>query len=187
MAGFRVQTCTQKTRLPVKAKVVGRRSTEEAQFLDDLVLFVAFSGVKPTDELFFRYLARKTSNQCDRKILWGKMARNAVKGICKDAGLPPDHFSSHSLRKAATTQMRAMEVTESDMLDRGGYVEGSQVMRAVYNYHSGGQGPLASNTNAGGTRLTTQDVWSWLPPHTTGGAAAPSESFGGRGYSTLNS
>ena len=167
--------------------MVGRRSTEEPQFLDDLVLFVAFSGVKPTEELFCRYLARKTSNQCDRKTLWGKMARNAVKGICKDAGLPPDHFSSHSLRNAATTQMRALEVTESDMLDRGGYVEGSQVMRAVYNYHSGGQGPLASNTNAGGTRLTTQDVWSWLPPHTTGGAAAPSESFGGRGYSTLNS
>ena len=49
-------------------------------------------------------------------------------------------------------------MTESDMLDRGGYVEGSQVMRAVYDCHSGGQGPLASNANAGGTRLTTQDV-----------------------------
>ena len=97
VAGFQVQTCTQRTGLPVKAKVVGRRSIEEAQFLDDLVLFVAFSGVKPTDELFCRYLARRNSNQCDRKTLWGKMVRNAVKGICKDAGLPPDHFLSHSL------------------------------------------------------------------------------------------
>ena len=85
-----------------------------------------------------------------------------------DAGLPPDYFSSHSLRKAARTQMRAMGVSELGMLDRGGYVEGSQVMRGVYDYHSGAQGPLESNSNAGGTRLTTEDVWSWLPPHAAG-------------------
>ena len=155
VAGFKVHTSTQKTGAPVKAKVVGRRSAEEAQFLDDLVTFAAFSGVKPTDELFCRYLARKNSNQLDRKTLWGNMVRNAVKGICKDAGLPPNYFSSHSLRKGATTQMRAMGVSESDTLDRGGYVEGSQVMRGVYDYHSGAQGPLASNSNAGGTKLTT--------------------------------
>ena len=168
VAGFQVHACTQKTGTPVKAKMVGRRSTEEAQFLDDLVTFVAFSGVKPADELFCRYLKRKNSDQCGRKTLWGKLVRNSVKGIYEDAGLPPDFFSSHSLRKAATTQMRAMGVSESDMLDRGGYVEGSQVMRGVYDYHSGAQGPLASNSNAGGTRLTTEDVWSWLPPHAAG-------------------
>ena len=86
VAEFQVHTSTQKTGAPVKAKVVGRRSAEEAQFLDDLVTFVAFSGEKPTDELFCRYLVRKNSNQLDRKTLWGNMVRNAVKGICKDAG-----------------------------------------------------------------------------------------------------
>ena len=165
VTGFQVQTSSQKTGEPVKAKVIGRRSPEEAQFLDDLVAFIAFSGVKPTDELFCRYLTRKNSDQVDRKTLSGRMIRDAVKGICTDAGLPPDHFSSHSLRKGATTHMKAMGVSESDMLDRGGYVAGSQVMRQVYDYHSGAQGPLSSNSNAGGTKPTTQDVWSWLPPH----------------------
>ena len=70
------------------------------------------------------------------------------------------------------------------MLDRGGYVEGSQIMGGVYDYHSGAQGLLASNSNAGGTKLTTKDVWSWLPPHTAGFAAAPSEHFGERGRTT---
>ena len=166
VAGFQVQTSSQKTGAPAKAKVIGRRSPEEAQFLDDLVTFVAFSGVKPMDELFCRYLTRKNSDRCDRKTLTGRMVRDAVKGICMDAGLPPDYFSSHSLRKAATTQMRAMGVSEADMLDRGGYMAGSQVMRQVYDYYSGAQGPLASNSNAGGSGPTTQDVRSWLPPHT---------------------
>ena len=166
VAGFRVQASSQKTGAPVKAKFVGRRSPEEAQFLDDLVSFVAFSEVKPTDELFCRYLPRRNSDGPSRKTLWGKMVRTAVKDICVDAGLPPDYFSSHSLRKGATTQMSAMGVSESDMLDRGGYAAGSQVMRNVYDYHSGAQGPLASNANLGGTRLTTDDVWSWLPPDT---------------------
>ena len=111
---------------------------------------------------------RKNSDQIDRKTLLGAMVRSAVKQICKDANLPPDYFSSHSLRKAATTQMRAMGASESDMLDRGGYVAGSQVMRNVYDYDSGAQGPLASNSNPLGTKLTTDDVWSWLPPHTVG-------------------
>ena len=166
VAEFRVQASSQKTGAPVKAKIVGKTSPEEAQFLDDLVTFVAYSEVKPTDELFCRYLSRKNSDKTTRKTLWGKMVRTAVKDICMDAGLPPDYFSSHSLRKGATTQMSAMGVSESDMLDRKGYVTGSQVMRNVYDYHSRAQGPLASNANSGGTRLTTDDVWGWLPPHT---------------------
>lgn len=71
VAGFRVQASPQKTGAPVKAKTVGRRSPEEAQFLDDLVTFVAFSEVKPTDELFCRYLPRKNSDETTRKTLWG--------------------------------------------------------------------------------------------------------------------
>ena len=131
MAGFQVQTYSQKMGAPVKAKVTGRRSPEEAQFLDDLVSFTAFSEVESTDELFCRYLTRKNSDQRDRKTLTERMVRDAVKGICSDAGLPPDYLSSHSLRKAATTQMSAMGVSESDILDQGGYVAGSQVMRQV--------------------------------------------------------
>ena len=44
VAGFQVQASSQKTGAPVKAKVVGRRSLEEAQFLDDLVSFMAYSN-----------------------------------------------------------------------------------------------------------------------------------------------
>ena len=80
--------------------------------------------------------------------------------------------------------MSAMGASESDMLDPGGYVAGSQVMRQVYDYHSGAQGPLASNSNTGGTRPTTKDVRSWLPPHIEKWGATPSEILGGRGGAT---
>lgn len=172
VAGFQVRASSQKTGAPVKAKVVGRRSPEESQFLDDLVTFIAFSGVKPTDELFCRYLTRKNSGRVDRKTLWAAMVTIAVKGICQDAGLPPNYFASHSLRKAATTQMSAMGASESDMLDRGGYVAGSQVMRNVYDYHSEAK---VYDSNPRGTKPTTDDVWSWLPPRTAGLVATPSE------------
>ena len=160
--GFQVLTASQKTGAPVKAKTVGRRSAEESQFLDDLVMFMAFSKVLPSDELFCRYLQRK-SGTVDRKRLQGRMVREAVKGVCRDAGLPEDYFSSHSLRKAATTQMRAMGVSQLDMIDRGNYVEGSKVMRAVYDYSAGGHGPLSSNSLVGGTQPSTDDVRGWLP------------------------
>ena len=160
--GFRVLTASQKTGAPVKAKTVGRRSSEESQFLEDLVTFMAYSKVMPSDELFCRYIERQ-SGIVDRKRLQGRMVREAVKGVCRDAGLPEDYFSSHSLRKAATTQMRAMGVSELDMIDRGSYVEGSKVMRAVYDYSTGGHGPLSSNSLVGGTQPSTDDVRSWLP------------------------
>lgn len=125
-------------------------------------MFMAFSKVLPSDELFCRYLQRK-SGTVDRKRLQGRMVREAVKGVCRDAGLPEDYFSSHSLRKAATTQMRAMGVSQLDMIDRGNYVEGSKVMRAVYDYSAGGHGPLSSNSLVGGTQPSTDDVRGWLP------------------------
>ena len=88
--GFRVLTASQKTGAPVKAKTVGRRSVEESQFLDDLVTFIAFSKVLPSDELFCRYLERK-SGTVDRKRLQGRMVRETVKGVCRDAGLSADY------------------------------------------------------------------------------------------------
>ena len=160
--GFRVLTASQKTSAPVKAKTVGRRSPEESQFLEDLVTFIAFSKVLPSDELFCRYLERR-SGKVDRKRLQGRMVREVVKGVCRDAGLPAEYFSSHSLRKVATTQMRAMGVSQLDMIDRGNYVEGSKIMTAVYDYSAGGHGPLSSNSLVGGTQPSKDDVRSWLP------------------------
>ena len=82
--GFRVLTSSQKTGAHVKAKTVGRRSPEESQFLEDLVTFIAFSKVLLSDELFCRYLERR-SRKVDRKRLQGRMVREAVKGVCRDA------------------------------------------------------------------------------------------------------
>ena len=101
VAGFQVQTSSQKTGAPVKAKVMGRRSPEESQFLDDLVSFIAFSEVKPKDELFCRYLTRKNSDRRDRKTLTGRMVRDAVKGVVVP-GIPglravPDLVTIHPI------------------------------------------------------------------------------------------
>lgn len=43
-----------------------------------------------------------------------------LKTQCSLQGLPPDHFSSHSLRKGAITHMRATGASEDDRRDRGG-------------------------------------------------------------------
>ena len=59
--------------------------------------------------------------------------------------------------------MRAMGVSQLDMIDRGNYVEGSKIMTAVYDYSAGGHGPLSSNSLVGGTQPSKDDVRSWLP------------------------
>lgn len=146
-----------KGKVTVKAKVIGRRSTEEEQFLEDIIDFVLNSGAKGDEELFsFR------TKGGSRVILRGKEVRVNVKNVCKEKGLPPLRFSSHSLRKATITHMRAMGASEDDRRDRGSYSAGSQVMNNTYDYATG-LGPSASNSLVGGHKPTIEDVKRLIP------------------------
>ena len=50
------------------------------------------------------------------------MIRNGIKESCSLEGLEPDYFSSHSLRKGATTHMMSLGVPEAAVKDIGNYV-----------------------------------------------------------------
>jgi hypothetical protein len=153
----RVLAASSKGKVVVKAKLIGRRSPEEAQFLDDVADFVMHSAASGTDELLS---FRKSDG---RKVaLRGRGVRDELKKTCHIHGLPPTYFSSHSLRKGAITHMRSQGATEDDRRDRGNYAPGSQVMNSTYDYAIG-LGPLASNSLTGGHKPTLEDVRRLLP------------------------
>ena len=83
-----------------KVVVISRRSTEEAQFLNDLVASITHSGTTGTYEVFSY---RKSDGTLMR--LTGRSVRDKIKKPCASDGLPPDYFSAHSLRKGAITPM----------------------------------------------------------------------------------
>lgn len=154
----RILTSTSKGKTVVKPKLIGRRTPEEVQFLEDLSAFICHSGGAGNEELFtFRRPSGEKVSQKPRPV------RDAVKRACEDRGLPGDYFSGHSLRKAGITHMHAAGATEDDRRDRGNYAPGSQVMNLTYDYASG-LGPLAANSLTGGHRLNVQDVRRLIPP-----------------------
>ena len=153
----RVQGVSSKAKRVVKAKLIGRRSPDESLFLSQLALFIARSGALGTDELFSIRTAAGAKSS-----LTGRMVRDQIKETCRILGLPPNYFSSHSLRKGAVTHMRANGVSEDDRRDRGNYAPGSQVMNSTYDYATG-LGPLASNSLPGAQVPTIIDIQRILP------------------------
>lgn len=145
-----------------KMKVIGRRSESENQWCDDMVEWITRSGVKAQDPLFCRYATkqgyRETRLQCT-----AKMAREALKAGVVRAGLDPNLFSFHSLRKGGLTHMSAKGVPKDQALDRGNYAAGSVIMNTTYDYNASGLGPLAANSLSGGRGPGLDEVRRWIP------------------------
>lgn len=153
----RMLAASSKAKVAVKPKLLGRRSPEESEFLGDLMDFLAHSGATGNEELLsFR---RADGNLT---ALRARSVRDELKTTCKRNGLPPDYFSSHSLRKGAITQMRSLGSSEDDRRDRGNYAPGSQVMNNTYDYATG-MGPLAANSLAGGHKPDLSDLKRLIP------------------------
>lgn len=153
----RVRTVTTKGKVTAKDKGFGRRSKEESEFLVDVVEFVSRSGAAGEEELLS--CARPDGS---RLALRSRTVREELKRTCVDEGLPPNYFSSHSLRKGAITHMRALGASEDDRRDRGNYAPGSQVMNSTYDY-ADGMGPSAANSLGGGYKPTIKDVKYLIP------------------------
>ena len=154
----RALAVTAKGKKLVKPKIIGRRSIEESEFLDNLMDFIVHSGTTGTDELFsFR------GEGGSRVKLRSRDVRDALKRACEENGLDPSYFSAHSLRKGAITEMRSLGASEDDRRDRGNYAPNSQVMNVTYDYGTG-IGPLASNCLVGGHKPTIEDVRRLIPP-----------------------
>jgi hypothetical protein len=149
----RVRTVSSKGKLTVKDKLVGRRSTEESIFLDDIIMFIAHSGARGDEELL----------SCDRPdgkrlALSSRAVRDMLKTTVREEGLPELYFSSHSLRKGAITHMRALGASEDDRRERGMFAVGSNVMNTTYDYAVTGLGPSASNSLEGGHKPTARQL-----------------------------
>ena len=71
-------------------------------------------------------------------------------------------FSSHSLRKAAISDMRILGSTEADRRDRGGFSFKSPVMDETYDYGMG-LGPLACQRLTGGCQPDVTSLRKLLP------------------------
>ena len=148
-----ILAASSKDKVVVKATLIARRSEEVSQFLDDLLLVISRSGALGLDELFSQ---RTDGKEKSVQIL------EEIKETCRLRNLPPNYFSSHSLREGAITHMRSLGSTEDDRKDRGNYAPGSQVMNTTYDYATG-LGPLAANSIAGGQKPSVTDVRRLLP------------------------
>ena len=160
--GCWVRTSTHKTGTVVKQKFIGRRALLEEQFLNDLVEWILHSGVNGSDRLFTRY-TDLGKGQTARKELHGRMIREQIKKAAMREEFDPAFFSSHSLRKGATTQMRALGVSDADIRDRGNYASGSEVMRITYDYSTAGHGPLSALSINGGAVPDVEAIRRYLP------------------------
>jgi hypothetical protein len=132
-----------------KKKLIGRRSTEESQWLDDIVAWLVNGKLAAEDLIFTRYKAKTAGGKVFKKRLSAEMIRVAVKDMAVRAGFPPDRFSAHSLRKGNMSQMRGLGASSDDRRDRGNYADGSNVYDTVYDYSTVALGPLACNMNLG--------------------------------------
>ena len=129
----------------MKSKIIGPRSVEESQFLDDLVEWLRLSGVRTVDRLFTRY-SRGNGGKETRKELTGRMIRDGIEESCTTEGLDPDYFLFYSLRKGATTHMMSLGVPDATVKDKGNYTHSSDVINRTYDYSFGGHGPSAANS-----------------------------------------
>ena len=132
-----------------KKKLIGRRSSEESQWLDDLVAWLVHNKLTAEDLIFTRYKAKIAGGKVFKKRLSAEMVRVAVKVMAREAGFPPKRFSAHSLRKGGMSQMRGLGASSDDRKDRGNYADGSKVYDTVYDYSTVALGPLACNMNVG--------------------------------------
>lgn len=149
-----------------KKKVIGRRSVQESQWLDDLVLWLSKVNLKAEDQIFTRYKSKTAGGKVFKRRLTAEMIREATKDMATASGLPRGPFSSHSLRKGGMTQMRGLGASADDRKDRGNYADGSTVFDTTYDYSTVGLGPLACNMNLGsGTvvKPTVEHVGRCLP------------------------
>lgn len=159
--GCWVRPSTNKTGEAVATKLIGRRHAGESQHLDDLIEWVTKSQVKPEDELFSRYAIVR--GRLSLKRMRPRAIRESVKAICEEAELNPRHFSSHSIRKAALSHMRALGESLEDRQERGGYSGDSALPNTTYNYSTAGHGALSSNSIAGEIAPDVDNIRRYLP------------------------
>jgi hypothetical protein len=152
-----VWAVTHKTGLIRAGKMIEARTEEEEVLLMDLVEWVHNSGTGPQDPLFSRY-TQFPGKPRSRKVCTPKMVVSVLKALVKEAGLDPDEFSLHSLRKGCVTQLNAHGIGLEEANARGNYARDSIMVRTVYNGNDTGRGALSSSSSGIGRIVGAKDV-----------------------------
>jgi hypothetical protein len=125
--------------------------------LEDLVEWMLHSGAGPQEPLFSRYTQFPRKPRMFKACTPGMVAV-VIKKYIADAGLDPDEFSIHSLRKGCITQLNADGIGREEANARGNYAKDSTLVQTIYNGNDTGRGPLASSSSGIGRRVGVKDV-----------------------------
>jgi hypothetical protein len=157
VASCNVWAITHKTGLIRAGKMIEARTEEEELLLMDLVDWVHHSGAGPGDPLFSRYTQFPGKPRA-KKVCTPKMVIKVLKAMVLEAGLDPDEFSLHSLRKGCATQLNAHGIGLEEANARGNYARDSRMVQTVYNSNDTGRGALSSSSSGIGRRVGAKDV-----------------------------
>ena len=86
-----VEALSHKSGVLRKKKVIGRRSEEESQWLDDLAEWLSKSDLTTEDQIFTRYKAKTIGGKVYMKRLLAEMIRTAVKDMAIERESGPGH------------------------------------------------------------------------------------------------
>jgi hypothetical protein len=157
VSGCSVWGVTHKVGMIHAAKMIEARTVEEEQLLVDLVDWVLHSGSGPGDPLFSRYTQFPGKPRM-KKVCTPYMVVKVLKALVKEAGLDPNEFALHSLRKGCATQLQAHGIQLEEANARGNWAQGSTLVQTVYNANDTGRGALSSSTTGLGRRVGVKDV-----------------------------
>jgi hypothetical protein len=96
--------------------VLTRLIPEESLLIDDVVSFCLRKGTYGTQDIFFS----RTSNGKTKRMT-SKMVNNELKLAARHFNLPDDHFSTHSIRIGASTEVLHSGAGESVLQATGGW------------------------------------------------------------------
>jgi hypothetical protein len=150
-----------------QARTIGRGNLFEAGLLEDILEWMAISGVKAEDEFVTRYVARAggAPGAFDRKVVTPQMVREAVKEACVALNLPPKRYSAKSLRSGFATHMTTCDISREAMVTRAGWSIRSRVPEAHYvSSFSGGAFEAAVGSEGEVTGMGLEGAWRLLPP-----------------------
>ena len=173
--GFTTKVYTTKTgesKPTMVSQYTDRTTAEGDTLVDVLVECVQRTGVKEDDELFTAYRqcpSGKTGGvRTTRRVLQRKDVVDSIKNGCKAAGMQPENFSSHSLRKKHATDNAVGGSSSGEGVDLNWAVpKGGRGGSRKYHYdYSQAAGIGAAVTTR---RMTKAHLQSLLPAGTATG------------------
>ena len=138
----------------VDVKKVGRSTPEEVVLLEDICEWMVKAMPKLEDELTCRYAKRNNAKgTIDRKVITAGEVNLGIKGLAVSLKLPPEMFSSRSLRSGLATHLTAQGVPKELRNQVGGWTKTSRVVDNHYAHRAAVGGTMSNDLEGPG-------IWS---------------------------